>query len=67
MKVRKPRPHWKPRNVTLTKIARLTKGKMDFPYVIDTAAREGRLARPAIEVAMEARARIEAAELREAA
>jgi hypothetical protein len=31
-------PHHKPRNVTLTRIARLSKGSMNFPYVLDTAA-----------------------------
>jgi hypothetical protein len=32
-------PHHKPKNVTLTKIARLSKGNMSgFAYVTDTAA-----------------------------
>lgn len=33
----KPKAHHKPRNVTLTKIARLSKGSMNFPYVRDNA------------------------------
>jgi hypothetical protein len=32
-------PHYKPRNITLTRIARLNKGNMkDFRFVADTAA-----------------------------